>query len=200
MSCLAAVSNHRKLLAALTASLTLHLAILLNIDWWIDRHPQVPIQAAAFSGLKVVLQSAPLTDVASPEAALVVADTSPKNGRDAGPFDEPNGGNMTVPLPAPPQYRSGAELDHRPRPREAVIVPFPATELSELKGSVVVVLYINASGAIDRLELVDSNLPVAFGQAAIEAFRSASMQPGEKDGLPVPSRMKIMVEFERLRR
>lgn len=200
MSYLATRSHHRILLASLTVSLALHTAIFLTIDWGIAPHPHKPLQPEAFSGLHVVLQSPPLPDIATPQAAPLVLDTSQQNAPPAGPFEDPSSGNITVPLPAPPQYRSGAELDSRPHPSGAVVVPYPATELTELKGSVVIVLYISASGAIDNLELIESNLPETFGQAAIEAFRSAPMQPGEKDGQPVPSRMKIMVDFERLLR
>ena len=99
-------------------------------------------------------------------------------------------------FPAATAYLPGRELDVRPAPEASVIVPFP--EGSNLQGRVaaILVLFVSAEGAVDHVEIEDSELPPAFEKAAVETFMQVRMRPGIKDGRQMPSRIKIEVEFE----
>jgi TonB family protein len=100
-------------------------------------------------------------------------------------------------FPAPElPYLPAGTLDTRPRPEAPVVVPFPDAQLTKSKVTGILVLYIEADGRVDRVEVDQSDLPPAFEKAAIEAFRQARMQPGIKDGQPTRARMKVLVEFE----
>ena len=94
-------------------------------------------------------------------------------------------------------YLSASELDSRPRPVSGVVVPFPKGKLPGERGEVILVLYIAASGVVERVEPVGgSDLPLVFIDSAANAFRGALMVPGVKGGRDVPSQMKVLVQFE----
>lgn len=105
----------------------------------------------------------------------------------------------TSPLILPPQdtpYVPAGELDVRPRPEAPVIVPFPDGTLQKNKVTGVLVLYVGATGQVDRVEVDESDLPPFLEKAAVETFLQARMHPGVKDGKATRARMKILVEFE----
>ncbi len=93
-------------------------------------------------------------------------------------------------------YLPGRELDERPAPQAPVIIPFP--ESAELQGrhTAILVLYIDADGRVQHVEVDESVLPPDFEKAAIDTFMQATMRPGFKNGQAVPSRMKIEVVYE----
>lgn len=93
-------------------------------------------------------------------------------------------------------YFSTSELQERPVPEEPIIIPFPDAPFSGQKMTAILLLYIGADGAVERVEIDQSELPPEFEQAAIDTFIRAKMRPGIKDGKPVPVRMKIEVGFE----
>jgi TonB family protein len=100
-----------------------------------------------------------------------------------------------IPAPELPYLPAGT-LDTRPLPEAPVVVPFPDAQLTKPKVTGILVLYIEADGRVDRVEVDQSDMPPPFEKAAIEAFRQARMQPGIKDGQPTRARMKVLVEFE----
>jgi outer membrane biosynthesis protein TonB len=111
-----------------------------------------------------------------------------------------------APVPAAPLQRASnewaylpaAELDRRPSPEGDITLPFPESENLPrgTRVSAVLVLYVGADGAVDRVEFAQSALPPAFARTATETFARVRMRPGMKDGQPRRAMMKIEVEFE----
>lgn len=102
---------------------------------------------------------------------------------------------LVLPAQDPPYIPAG-ELDVRPRPVAPVIIPFPDGTLHKNKVVGVLVLYVDATGQVDRVEIDESDLPPLLEKAAVETFLQARMHPGVKDGKAARARMKILVEFE----
>lgn len=99
---------------------------------------------------------------------------------------------VTAELP----YLSAADLEEKPYPREPVIVPYPEALLGKAKGAVVLLLYVDSSGTIDRIDVDRSDVPIEFERSAIEAFQSVQMSPGLAGGIATRAKIKILVEFE----
>lgn len=57
-------------------------------------------------------------------------------------------------------------------------------------------LFINEQGGVDRVLSTGPNLPPAFEQNAIAAFKNIRFNPGQLDGMPVKSRIRIEVIFD----
>ncbi|WP_194722880.1 energy transducer TonB [Noviherbaspirillum malthae] len=62
--------------------------------------------------------------------------------------------------------------------------------------TVILRLFINEDGGIDRVAAEQSVLPEAHAQRLIEAFARARFLPGQLDGKPVKSQMRIEVRLE----
>ncbi len=94
-------------------------------------------------------------------------------------------------------YRSAADLDLHPEPLAPIMVPPPVLlELDGQKGAVVLVLYVDVLGRVERVDVESSNVPEEVAEVAAATFRSAQMRPGEINGVPVPVKMKILVEYK----
>lgn len=62
--------------------------------------------------------------------------------------------------------------------------------------TVILRLFINEDGGIDRIATEQSVLPEAHAQRLIDAFAHARFLPGQIDGAPVKSQMRIEVRLE----
>jgi hypothetical protein len=96
----------------------------------------------------------------------------------------------------PSFYFPASELDIRPYPEAAVVIPFPDVTLQEDKAEGILVLYIDMDGNVNRIEVQDSTLPPLLEQAAMTSFMQTKMHPGMREGKAVRSQMKVLVEFE----
>ena len=102
----------------------------------------------------------------------------------------------TAPLPSTHYYRS-AELDVRPGVKTQVKPEYPeAAARRGLSGKVVLRLYINENGAVDRVETLRARPAGVFERSAEQAFRAARFTPGMKDKHPVKTEMTIEVSFD----
>ncbi|WP_427911744.1 energy transducer TonB [Ramlibacter sp. MMS24-I3-19] len=73
-------------------------------------------------------------------------------------------------------------------------IPFPAIEgMVDLR--IQLALFIDASGNVRRVRVDTADVPPAFAQVVQDAFLSARFQPGEVDAVPVPSQIRVEVEF-----
>ena len=99
-------------------------------------------------------------------------------------------------LPVPPRYFAAHELDSRPQVLSHVEPQFPALALGPT-GRVVLRLYINEAGSVDRVAVESADTTGAFEAAAREAFATARFLPGTKAGVPVKAVMRIEVLFGR---
>lgn len=170
------ISSRRPLLAALGASLALH-ALLLA----------APAPDAG--------QGAPVGEL---RAALVASghDVPPRSA--AAPAERPAGVARNEGRPAAGSfYYSLHELDVRPWIRTRVEPEYPeAAARRFLSGSVVVQLYIDEAGAVERVAVVRAAPRGHFEAAAERAFRAARFTPGMKGGRAVKVQMLIEVTFE----
>ncbi|UUX96549.1 energy transducer TonB [Aquabacterium sp. J223] len=57
-------------------------------------------------------------------------------------------------------------------------------------------LFIDESGFVREVHAEDDSLPPVFREAARSAFLKARFRPGELDGRPVRSRLRVEVAFE----
>ncbi|MDP1527393.1 MAG: energy transducer TonB [Rhodocyclaceae bacterium] len=87
------------------------------------------------------------------------------------------------------------------RPPEALTEYGPAphdTPEGRAGGKARLRVWINRAGLVDRVTLLDSNLPDILTQAAITAFQVMRFRPGEISGRPVASWSEIDIEYEAL--
>jgi hypothetical protein len=104
------------------------------------------------------------------------------------------------PLPAPqrPYYFPASQLTQKP----LVLQDIPANLTLDLPDApaqaAVLRLLINEAGGIDKVMVDELSVPEAAAQAIAEAFRHIRFRPGEKDGTPVKSQLKIEIMLESL--
>ena len=92
-------------------------------------------------------------------------------------------------------YLKSSELDTGPKPVSEIVIPIPENASEEVHGQVVLELYINAFGKVEKVVEVSKNVPDAFAKSAIDIFFNAQFVPGTKNGRNHPAIMKIQVDF-----
>jgi periplasmic protein TonB len=102
--------------------------------------------------------------------------------------------------PAPsagPRYYRTSELDVHPGIKVRIHPEYPAAAARRgLSGKVVIRLYINEKGGVDRVETLRAQPPGVFESSAERAFRAARFAPGMKDKHAVKTQMTIEVNYE----
>lgn len=96
---------------------------------------------------------------------------------------------------SPEHYFSASELDVIPRIQQNIEL-YPE-ELQHFKkgGKVVISLWINETGRVEKAELVSSELPAIFSEVATHRFMQASFLPGKKNNLAVKSKVDAVLVF-----
>src|SRR5512146_2642477 len=98
---------------------------------------------------------------------------------------------------AQPVYYPARELDVRPGIKTRVDPEYPeAAARRGLSGKVVLRLYIDEKGIVDRVETLSAQPPGVFERSAARAFSAARFSPGMKNRHPVKTRMTIEVSFD----
>lgn len=113
----------------------------------------------------------------------------------AQPIATPASGPDLLPL-AGPAYYPTAQLGKRPQPTMAPALDTPELMPIVASGKLVAVLWIDDGGKVARAEVERTDLPEAFVHAAIAAFLRTRFLPGERDGRPVGSIMRIEASYE----
>ncbi|MBI5784755.1 MAG: hypothetical protein HZA64_04785 [Rhodocyclales bacterium] len=134
-----------------------------------------------------VMAAAPALDAT---ATLVPAQADYKGS------DEAFGLPAPVPfgLPSPQEYLSNRELsEHAAMLTEIPGLPDDPAEVPGA-GILVITLWINELGQVDRTSVVSSQLDTKTERAVVAQFRHMRFSPGRHDGQAVKSRMKIRVE------
>lgn len=100
-------------------------------------------------------------------------------------------------VPSTTYYYGTRDLDVRPGILTRVEPAYPDTALARgLSGKVVLRLYINEKGTVDRVETL-SAAPAGYFEASAErAFGAARFTPGRKGKQAVKTQMVIEVSFE----
>ena len=96
--------------------------------------------------------------------------------------------------PAAGRYLPGHQLDQRPQILTHVEPNFPTLALAPV-GRVVLALYIDEAGRVDRVAVETDDPNGAFAAAAREAFAKARFLPGMKGGVPVRALLRFEVLF-----
>jgi len=104
-------------------------------------------------------------------------------------------------LPAPPhgvrdEYLPRSQLTVAPVAQTPAILLPPPGQDDGVRRTGMVSLFIDEEGRVRRVESHEPLLPGPFEQAAREAFIGVRFSPGERDGQPVKSRIRVEVEFD----
>lgn len=94
------------------------------------------------------------------------------------------------------RYYEVHELDAVPVPKQDIVPQYPAEALAaRMTGMVQLEMYVDETGAIESVRVMRSTAPGVFDQAALDAFQHQAFVPGIKDGKPVRTRLKLVVNF-----
>lgn len=92
------------------------------------------------------------------------------------------------------EYLPRSALSGFPSALEPIFVPYPeGVPYGDWR--VIFTLFIDTDGSVRHVRSGTANLPAALEQAARQAFATARFKPGEVDGQPVKSRIRVEVEF-----
>lgn len=100
-----------------------------------------------------------------------------------------------LPLPGPVYYTAD-QLTKRPRAIAVAELDTAATKHFIVSGKLILQLWIDASGKVVEVDVEDSNLPEIFAETARNTFKRSRFSPGERDGIPVGSLMRIEVSYD----
>jgi protein TonB len=94
-------------------------------------------------------------------------------------------------------YYPVRELDVRPGITKNIEPEYPAAAARRsLSGKVVIRLYIDEKGSVERVQTLRANPPGVFERSAERAFRAAHFTPGMKAGHAVKTKMTIEVSYD----
>lgn len=100
-------------------------------------------------------------------------------------------------VPLPERYFQAAELDAVAAPIELAPLIYPeGAYLRRIAGQVKVRLFIDASGAIDAVDILEAVPPGLFESAALDALLKTRFVPARLLGQPVRSVKTISVRFD----
>jgi protein TonB len=140
--------------------------------------------AATLSALSESSNEAPATSPPPPEAQPEPAPAPPP---------EPN--QDAAPQPAERHYYSESELDVWPFAQGHIDVEPAALAGLKEGGKVVVHVWINDSGKVERIGVERNALPPVYSQLAAEAMAKTVFMPAMKNGHPVDSRIRVEIEY-----
>jgi periplasmic protein TonB len=135
---------------------------------------------------------APLVPRVSPERA-------PAPSHRSGTADSGSRGEAVPPRAQGPVYHMAGELDPPPRPLHDIEPAYPP-EAGFQPGIVVLRLYIDESGSVERVDVLQATPPGLFENAARTAFAEAHFSPGRIAGMAVKCQLTIEVEFTPINR
>lgn len=92
-------------------------------------------------------------------------------------------------------YLPRGQLTVPPRVLGMVNVPFPDGVTGVVDLRVQFTLFIDEAGVVQRIRVDTPDVHPAFDRALRETFAAARFAPGELDGVPVRSQMRLEVEF-----
>lgn len=203
--------NRSRLLVACSASLLLHLALLLGIpvnptggvpqvvhpiyarlEPASNSEPQ-PREAALTPAEKT---GAPVREDARPEPAATKAKPKREPRRAATePASAPIAG-IELPLSRDPTYYPARQLDVYPQPLEPVKLSYPDRAAAQrLDGNLLLLLLIDEFGVVNEASVVEARPEGYFEEAALSVFRAMRFSPAQKQGHPVKSRVLLQVRY-----
>ena len=100
-----------------------------------------------------------------------------------------------LPLPGTVYYTTD-QLTKRPQPVAAAELDAPEIRPIVASGKIVLTLLINEFGAVADVVVEKSDLPEVFSRTAVAAFKAMRFVPGERNGQPVGTLMRIEVNYD----
>ena len=154
----------------------------MAVRWVPDPRPTAPASKTIDPGLNL-----------GPDLDL---DALPPPAAGPSPRDHPIGAPEPEPEPEPP-YLPRSLLSRGPSPQQAIDLPYP--DLAPIgRFRAVLTLFIDEHGVVQRVRLDeadDTGLPPLLADAARQTFLQSAFTPGEVEGRPVRSQLRIEVEF-----
>ena len=92
-------------------------------------------------------------------------------------------------------YFSTTELDRKPHLLQDVNPSYPQSVTHQEAVVVQLRLLISASGRVDHAIVESLAVPMAFAEAAIDAFSDARFAPGLREQQAVPSQMRLELRY-----
>jgi protein TonB len=102
--------------------------------------------------------------------------------------------SSSIPKPPPPgQYISVTNPSYLSR----IEPDYPAQARRQHQaGSVILALYINELGSLDKVAIVKSSGFALLDAAAVEAMKESRFRPAYEGNTPTPSRAEVTVTFQ----
>jgi protein TonB len=105
--------------------------------------------------------------------------------------------SLEVPLVEDPTFYPAKQLDVHPQALAPVNPLFPDKAANDnTSGEVTVLLFIDETGKVRDLAVVDAKPEGYFEESSLNAFRNTRWAPAQKDGRIVKSRVLIRVRYE----
>lgn len=95
-------------------------------------------------------------------------------------------------------YHPVNQLSVRPLPLSELESPDFELPMQVQHASVVIDVFISEFGEVVATKLVESELPLVYTEALVVAFGRLRFKPGEIDGLPVASLLRVELTAENL--
>lgn len=179
----------------LLLSILLHLATLASLD-----RPRAGLAGA--------------TDRPVLQARLGSTSRSEESGTPKTPLHQAGEAAKTSPAPAPSpprgapeeeedtglsRYREVKELEVRPKILvDSIPIDPPELRDEPAGGTLILKLWISASGDVDLVRVESSSLPEVFKESAIQSFKAAKFEPGKKKGIATGAIMPIELSYRPL--
>ncbi|MBK7665593.1 MAG: energy transducer TonB [Sterolibacteriaceae bacterium] len=98
----------------------------------------------------------------------------------------------TLPLP---QYFPAEKLTRQPELADEMGDSLQESLEAGFRGNVVIRLFIDQTGKADKVQVMESSLPIQIEGLVVKSFFHARYSPGEIDGQPVMSEMTVAVDL-----
>lgn len=173
--------------------------------------PSVWVRHIAAASPRPVDEESAATETPTPMTPRAVAQTAPAVAEDpkvkappaapppaddAGESTRAASASATPPRDLDAEYMPRAALTVGPKAITPVVVDFPRFDGEADFYTGEFDLYIDADGTVARVAVATPQLPGILVGAVQDAFRAARFAPGEREGRPVPARIRIEVTFD----
>ena len=176
----------RRFAIALVCSLALHIMLLsaLRVGGG---------NAAAWGSPKKPFLVYLRTDAASP---LKAPDAKPQ--QNAGAPVAPSSDGVFLPgIQAGDHYFLSSEVDTRAQPVRTPVLVYPeGAQQMRVRGHIRMRVYINESGKIDAVDIIESDPPGVFEKAALRAILATKYIPARRNGRAVKNQKLIEIKFD----
>ena len=139
-----------------------------------------------FSAVNVPVATPTVPDQSAPERAA---------DEERPPTQQRAEGAGLLPLPAPAYYTTD-QLSKRPQPVAAADLDAEAIRPILASGKIILKLWINEFGRVADVVVETTELPEVFTRTAVAAFKGLRFVPGERNGQPVGTVMRIEVTYD----